>query len=326
MLAIDSGAFSLHNKYAARGRSLEHTDFGFYETQKFTKYLEDYLVWLKTNAPYLSFCTTLDILYNPELTLAIWKEMCIELKQDLIPVYHFGEPFIFLKKMASQTGYIGIGGLGKGITRKQYIPFITEVFKYLGSTKEVKTHGFALTSPSLVLSFPWYSVDSTTPFFAAKSSEIIVGHGNRFFRFTCGDRPVTIRANHFHVIPNSFQAKVHLHLEQAGLTYADISGDNWKNRALINYISVANLCAEANVRYYVSGCVGDATTLTHIQKKVPDFNYLGSFYFPKYIEALIKRKKIRGNQTTIISPKGISPGTPKPRLYSSADSLLLQGK
>lgn len=53
---------------------------------------------------------------------------------------------------------IALGGL-VGISTREKIPFIAKCFKSI--PKNVKLHAFGITTPRLLILFPWYSCDST---------------------------------------------------------------------------------------------------------------------------------------------------------------------
>lgn len=87
---------------------------------------------------------------------------------DGVPTFHTGEPFEFLYSLFEQWDYIAIGGL---------VPFLGAhtAQAYKNSVLRLMTkvhgdairagknlHGFGVTTWSLIKSFPWYSVDSST--------------------------------------------------------------------------------------------------------------------------------------------------------------------
>ena len=81
-------------------------------------------------------------------------------------VVDYGEDLKYIDiYMKKGYDYIGIGGLGQEVTKKQYFVWADEVFAKICNKEGypiVKTHGFAMTSFDLMLRYPWYSVDSTS--------------------------------------------------------------------------------------------------------------------------------------------------------------------
>lgn len=85
----------------------------------------------------------------------------------VLPVYHLGEPLSCLEEIIDGgANYVGLGGLARGAADKARRAWLDSVFSFLAKYSEIKTHGFGVTSPSLVLRYPWYSVDSVSPRFS----------------------------------------------------------------------------------------------------------------------------------------------------------------
>mgnify|MGYP001766466567 CR=1 FL=1 len=155
---LDSGAHSLFKEYIGTEAV---RDFGFYESDKFWEFVDKYAEYIKSNEKLIDTYVNLDVIFNPELS---WKvQGYLEKKHKLkpLPVYHAGEDLSWLKKYIERYDYVGIGGLGQSIGKVQWIASVGDpVFKIICDTKDhlprVKTHGFAMTSPDLVLAYPWY--------------------------------------------------------------------------------------------------------------------------------------------------------------------------
>ena len=92
-----------------------------------------------------------------------WKHYLVMKASGLnpMPIYHQGEQICWLNKMMDKTDYIGISP-ANDVSRKARSQWLTKVFKYLDG-RGIKTHGFGVTSFTLMESFPWYSVDSASP-------------------------------------------------------------------------------------------------------------------------------------------------------------------
>lgn len=82
-----------------------------------------------------------------------------------IPVYHRGEPYEWLERLLKDgEPYIGLSPLvdSKEKAKREWLDMIFS--RYLCDGKGnalVKTHGFGVTNPVLMMRYPWYSVDST---------------------------------------------------------------------------------------------------------------------------------------------------------------------
>lgn len=173
-LALDSGAHSLYNKFlAARDSSgkrlsgagmIDKVNLDYIKGKDFKKYLDDYMTSLSSIKGSLEFAVTLDIIYNPEASWDLYREMR-KAGHNVLPVYHYGEDVKWLKKYMAETDYIGIGGLGQYNTKQNWLPFGIQTWKTITSDKGkplVKTHGFAMSSFDLMRRWPWYSIDSTS--------------------------------------------------------------------------------------------------------------------------------------------------------------------
>lgn len=99
-----------------------------------------------------------------EAAAAGYKNLCYFLKRGVTPihVFHQGEDFKWLEKMVEKTDYIGVSPANDvGVNQKRL--WIDRVFNYLDKKKiSVKTHGFAVFSPGIVLNYPWTSCDAAT--------------------------------------------------------------------------------------------------------------------------------------------------------------------
>lgn len=107
----------------------------------------------------------LDVIGNPEAT---WRNQMIMEKEGLspIPTYHYGENTKWLTRLLKKKyTYIALGGMVP-ISNKGLLYWLDEIWgNYLTDSKGLpvcKVHGFGMTSLSLMLRYPWFSVDSTT--------------------------------------------------------------------------------------------------------------------------------------------------------------------
>lgn len=86
----------------------------------------------------------------------------------VIPVFHYQDDIIYLKKMMANYEFIALGGLvGAGAGRKKLRDWLRVIWgKYLtekdGLTPRLKIHGFGLTDFDLMKRYPWFSVDSSS--------------------------------------------------------------------------------------------------------------------------------------------------------------------
>ena len=144
-LFLDSGAFSAWSK----GINID---------------IKDYINFIKEHEKYLEVYSVLDHIGDSELTL---KNQKIMEKAGLspLPCFHYGSDKKHLQYYVDNYEYIALGGMvpisSKNLTTWLDILFSNFICDKNGIPK-VKVHGFGLTSLTLMLRYPWYSVDSTS--------------------------------------------------------------------------------------------------------------------------------------------------------------------
>lgn len=145
---IDSGAFSIFTI----GKKLD---------------INDYLKFIQTLPQHWNFIS-FDVIpkdkkskKETEATAEATFENYLFLSKhvkNIVPVYHYGEDFKWVKKYLDYTDYICAGRLLGNL--KESIRSYNEVFKITGT--KYKVHGLACTDLQLLYKFPFYSVDSIT--------------------------------------------------------------------------------------------------------------------------------------------------------------------
>jgi hypothetical protein len=168
---LDSGAHGLYNEQI-RGQitkygRLQEDTYKWFTTKEFYDYVDTYAEFIKQHQSIISRYVNVDVIFNPQLTWDV--QMYLERTHGLhpMPIVHYGTDGKWLKRyIAKGYDYIGIGGLGQGITKEAYMKWADEMYKILCpppySLPVVRTHGFAITAHTLMVRYPWYSVDSTS--------------------------------------------------------------------------------------------------------------------------------------------------------------------
>lgn len=299
-VAVDSGAFSIFTKYSqdkGTGGIWKKDDFSFYKTEKFAKYLAEYMAWIKKHGKAYDYCVSLDVIRDPDMSYGIWREMCQECKPFVpIPVVHNGEDPKWLRKYLAKTDYIGLGGMGGGdVTYKSYFNWLRSVFKLV--PRNVRMHGFAVTQHQAMRDYPWHSVDSATPFWAASHGQAIVVNGTKAIQVNFG-RSYSSPA-HFNRLGESYRRLITDSLERFGLTVDQLMGQNYGPRAFLNYYQILRLAEPQGIKYYLSGSVSGGYTsmvtlmvLLERELKLKYFYYLGTFFEPNTM------KKVKGYEDT----------------------------
>lgn len=102
-----------------------------------------------------------------------WKRSLVNYREskqagvDGVPTYHIGEPFEYFRDLCDEWNYVAIGGLVPYLKAYSNHEYKLELMRSLiqmhkvAKEKQVKLHGFGLTTWSLIKKLPWYSIDST---------------------------------------------------------------------------------------------------------------------------------------------------------------------
>lgn len=112
-----------------------------------------------------------------------------EYKDKIVPVYHYGEDFKYLKQMLEgyqgyKPPYIAYGGRG-GIHTKQLYSSLDTFFDIIKETRrDVKTHAFGITVLKLLESYPFTSADSTSYLQTAVNGGIFIECLNRMIKIS----------------------------------------------------------------------------------------------------------------------------------------------
>jgi hypothetical protein len=259
LTCLDSGAHSIYLKFFAKDGIYNRYDkatFAYTDTPEFKKYLEDYIQFLLENKDYLDLYVTLDIIGNPEKTWEIQKYI-ESFGLNPLPVFHYGEDFKWLEQYVNEYEYIGIGGLGQDISKSKWIPnFGDPCFEMICDTPErtpkIKVHGFAITSPDILIRYPFYSIDSTSWVMYGKYGIILIPKKeNGKYRYdktpicvgvSTRSPKMNIEGVHINSMPPEFKIKVNDYLLEKGFRlgrsdfkkvaddYKTTEFENWADR------------------------------------------------------------------------------------------------
>lgn len=142
-LFLDSGAFSA-------------------QSQKTPVDLNEYIAFIKKNEKYLEAYANLDSIGDWKQT---WKNQEIMEKKGLspLPVYHMEDPLDCLYRCL-EYDYFCLGGMA-GASIPARIHFLDKCWRIIckeDGMPKCKVHGFGMSAPSLMMRYPWYSVDSSS--------------------------------------------------------------------------------------------------------------------------------------------------------------------
>jgi len=253
-LALDSGAFSIFNKFivpnrkrgkGSREKSTNIRDqmkLTYHKTKEFRTYLASYIEYLHAQASPYTFYVTLDIIFQPEATWEVYQEMR---KNGLrpLPVYHFGEDISYLKRYMRDSPYVGLGGLGHESNRERYKSFADPAWDVLcdGDRRRKlpthKVHGFAIGGYELISRYPWTSVDATTPLYFGRMGGILVP---KFY----GDRA------DYSGVPSQLSVTLRTGLNRRHVGHHHEGGE--RERVLAQYLELIGLTKEEVMTDYVA--------------------------------------------------------------------------
>lgn len=166
LLFIDSGAHGLYSEHVIN-KVHQGSKYSFFETNEFWSYVDTYAKFIKDHETGLSLYANVDVIFNPKLTWEVQQYLEQEWGLNPLPVIHHGTPTKWVEKYLDKGhDYIALGGLGQEVSKTQYIEWANKSFDVICNQPSrlplAKVHGFAVTSHSLMVRYPWYSVDSTS--------------------------------------------------------------------------------------------------------------------------------------------------------------------
>jgi hypothetical protein len=174
---IETGAFQTDKMYEM---SKEYKSDIFLDSGAFSAFtkgkkinIKNYISFIKKNKKHLTAYANLDVIgingerpneHTAKKTLSNQKKMEGNGLKP-IPCFHYGEPFKYLEYYIKNYDYIALGAM-VGIAVNKLIPWLDKCFnRYICDEKgmpNIKIHGFGVTSISIILRYPFYSIDSTS--------------------------------------------------------------------------------------------------------------------------------------------------------------------
>lgn len=323
-VSLDSGAHTLYNFMFAGASgvkgtfSRENASYEYMETQAFKDYLEGYIKFLHEYGHEYEFYVTLDIIGNPEKSWEVteYMESC---GLHPIPVYHFGEDIKWMERMVEKYDYVGIGGLGQDITKEKFLPFGDKAFNVVQNedgTPKVKTHGFAMASPELILRYPWHTCDASTWTALSRNGTIYIPKpiirnqkvtGFNYLKIPMSLPTSTRRTSHVnHMVRKTpfIKEVLEKYFSDNGFTIEDTAEYNTRDILNIRYFQRLQEAAKAAYKEkwdYEQGAnillagtpSGASTNLSKVidmldELQEPDTQWLGSYYYHRHNNNLRK--------------------------------------
>lgn len=138
-IIIDSGAFSAANT----GANIN---------------IDDYCLFIKESL--VVNYAGLDVIGDAKATKENTEYMTLKYGLNPIPTFHMGSKIEDLQELVNNYNYIALGGLVFSAGIESHLD---AVWRFILKTKRnLKVHGFGLTTVELMKRYPWYSVDSSS--------------------------------------------------------------------------------------------------------------------------------------------------------------------
>lgn len=213
-LFLDSGAYTLYSRSIAYAKENDCERWDFYNTQEFWDYIDRYAGFVSQWDKELDLYANMDAIGNAEISWRNQQYLEEEWGLTPMPVVHQGTSLDWISHYLKR-GYpiIALGGLvGAKRTVSSMRSWLDRCFELVCDPKtrlpKVKVHGFGLTSYSLLLRYPWYSVDSTTWIKRGNFGELLVPK-KRNGRFIYTQVPYTIPVSTKHSVHGTSNTRHH---------------------------------------------------------------------------------------------------------------------
>jgi len=146
----------------------------------FTKGVEvdihKYIDYLKKHESNLDLYSNLDVIGD---SIKTWENQKLMERNGLtpLPCFHYGENLKWLKKYMENYDYLALGGMVP-VSTPQLRMWLDDLFtNYICDSSgipKIKIHGFGMTIQTLMLRYPWYSLDSTSWTIHGNMGDILV--------------------------------------------------------------------------------------------------------------------------------------------------------
>jgi hypothetical protein len=142
---LDSGAFSADSQ----GKPIE---------------LSEYISFIKEHEDVIDIYPVLDVIGNETAT---WENQKIMEDAGLtpMPVFHVEDSIKYLHRCLDYD-YFCLGGMAGGASHQSRQHFLNTCFDIICDTPDrkpkCKVHGFGLAAPSLMVAYPFYSIDTSS--------------------------------------------------------------------------------------------------------------------------------------------------------------------
>jgi hypothetical protein len=145
--------------------------------------VDEYITFARGHRDLFDHVASLDVIHDAVASAENHQRMLDAGFENAVPCFHVNEPWEYLYAM-SGAPLVGLGVGGLQSRRDSVVRWLGECFSRLaehGATCDV--HGYAITVPDWMWRFPWYSVDSSSWFMAARYARmaVLTGRTMKFY-------------------------------------------------------------------------------------------------------------------------------------------------
>ena len=238
-IMVDSGAFSFYQQAKKKNKVI--TD------DEMNTYVDDYIKFLNEYGKDIECFVAVDSVPDPNNVdqtyaqktwdnyLYMYSKLNEDIRDKLIPVFHYGEDFKWLRNFleykhedGSHIAYIGLAISLEG-TKKVRITWGQECMNIIAhsSNPDVKTHAFGCTILRLLEEFPLTSADSATWAISAAFGSVRIGDKS----IVVSDRTVNKSTNIVNKSAAHRQA-VEDRIKENGLTLKELQEDPYLRQVM----------------------------------------------------------------------------------------------
>lgn len=196
--------------------------------------IEAYAEFVKANQAVIEMASVLDAIGDPVGTFH--NQQTLErLGAEVLPCFHYGEPWDLCEYYLNNYEYITIGGMVP-IPNQKLEGWLDILWDKVLTDKDGyarrKVHGFGLTSRTLMQKYPWYSCDSSSWIQAAANGNIVLPEFDRPISISARSPSVKNFGAHFNTMSVKAQKKVLDALAYYGLVLEEVRDDHKARWAL----------------------------------------------------------------------------------------------
>ena len=197
--------------------------------------IEAYAEFVKGHQDIIEMASVLDAIGDPEGTYHNQNTL-EKLGAEVLPCFHYGEPWSLCEYYLNNYEYITIGGMVP-IPNAKLEPWLDELWGEVLTDRDgysrKKVHGFGLTARTLMAKYPWYSCDSSSWVQAAANGLIVFPEFARPISISSRSPSRKTFGQHFSTLPGTAKQAVLERLVYYGLALEDVQ-DEYRPRWALN--------------------------------------------------------------------------------------------